>query len=325
MFQKSRSDLLLRLLFILTLAFCVSCQRTQEKQADLFQSDARAKAELTRINGTLQTGRPLSPQDFEALKRIREKHADSDDVRKVFQSALIRREDWESLANLISEIPSEKRNRDDHLNLARSYVKLGRFSETIDLMKPLAETNPADLEYNSLLAMGYFYLGDNDDAGKSLDRVWDPIIQNKRVDEIQIRGMVYLRKKDYENAIQTLEKALQINPEFIPALNALSLAYAAKGDAEHAETYRRKTETAQDLRSTNEIKARRAVKNSYLLEDAWGAKRYEEVIGLARTMLPEAADDQKTILYQYLAESYKALGKHEEAAKVLTEAQRVKQ
>lgn len=310
---------------LLCLAFFVACQSAAQKEASLLAQDTRAKSELTRISQTLSGGYPLTPQDFESVKQIREKYPHSVEVRNVYQSALVKRGDFESLVKLIEAIPDSERTREDRLNLAKSYLKIGRYQDEVDLIKPLAEAAPKDAEMNSLLAFGYFYLGQTDDAAKYLDNIWDAIVQNKRIDEINTRGLIYFRQKDYAKAIETFNKSLEINADDISANNTLSRIYAAQGDTEQAEIYRLKTEKAQDAISENESKASRTVQSLYQLEDAWKAKRFEEVINLARQMLPSANEKNKPALYQYLAESYKALSKPEEARKVLAEAQNLNQ
>lgn len=311
-------------ILLICLSFFVSCQSAAQKEASLLAQDARSKSELMRISQTLSGGYPLTPQDFESVKQIREKYPNSTDVRNVYQSALVKRGDFESLVKLIETIPAKERTREDNLNLAKSYLKLGRYKEAVDLLKPLAEAAPKDLDFNSLLAFGYFYLGQTDEAAKYLDNIWDAVVQNKRIDEINTRGLIYFRQKNYEKAIETFKKSLEINADDISANNTLSRIYAAQGNTEQAEIFRLKTEKAQEAISANETKASRMVQNSYQLEDAWQAKRYDEVISLARQMLPDANEKNKPALYQYLAESYKALGKPEEAQKVLAEAQKQK-
>jgi tetratricopeptide (TPR) repeat protein len=310
---------------LLCLTFFISCQNASRIETNSAPPDAKTKTELSRISQILTVGQPLSPQDFESIKQIREKYSNSVEVRNVYQSALIKRGDWENLAKLIVEIPASERKREDNLNLAKSYLKLGRYQDEIDLLKPLADANPKDADYNSLLASGYFYLGQTNEAAKYLDAVWDALLQNKRVDEINTRGMIYFRQKNYEKAIETFKKTLEIDENDISANNTLSRIYAAQGDARQAEVYRLKTEKAHESVGANEAKASRFVQNSYQLEDAWKAKRYDEVISLARQMLADANDANKPALYQYMAESYKALGKPDEAQKVLVEAQNLKQ
>jgi len=303
----------------------ISCQNPAQKETNSAPPDAKARTEISRINQILTIGQPLTPQDFESIKQIREKYPNSTDVRNVYQSALVKRGDWESLAKLINDIPASERKREDNLNLAKSYQKLGRYREEIDLLKPLADANAKDADYNSLLALGYFYLGQEDEAAKRLDAVWDALLQNKKTGEINTRGLIYFRQKNYEKAIETFKKTLEIDENDISANNTLSRIYAAQGDSIQAEVYRLKTEKAHETVGEGEAKASRFVQNSYQLDDAWKAKRYDEVINLARQMIPDADEKNKPALYQYMAESYKALGKPDEAQKVLAEAQNLKQ
>ncbi len=308
-------------IFLLCLTFFISCQNAARTETP----DAKTKSELSRISQILTIGQPLTPQDFESIKQIREKYPNSVEVRNVYQSALVKRGDWESLAKLIVGIPATERKREDNLNLAKSYLKLGRYQEEIDFLKPFADVNQKDADYNSLLAFGYFYLGQTPEAAKYLDAVWDALLQNKKIDEINTRGRIYFRQKDYEKAVETFKKTLEINENDISANNTLSRIYAAQGDERQAELYRLKTEKAHESVGEGEAKASRFVQNSYQLEDAWKAKRYDEVINLARQMLADSGEANKPALYQYMAESYKALGKPDEANKVLAEAQNLKQ
>lgn len=309
---------------IFCLVFLFSCQNAARKEANSAPLDAQSKTELSRVGQILSSGQPLTSPDFESVKQIREKYPNSSDVRNVYQSALVKRGDWESIVKLINDIPAGERKREDNLNLAKSYLKLGRYQEEIDLLKPLADASPQDADYNSLLAFGYFYLGQNAEAAKRLDAVWDMIVQGKKTDEINTRGMIYFREKNYEKAVETFKKSLEANENDVSANNTLSRIYAAQGNAEQAEIYRLKTEKAQQLIGDYETRASRFVQKFYQLEDAWKENRYDEVITIARQTLAEADEKNKPALYQYIAESYKAQGKPDEARKVLAEAEQVK-
>src|SRR5208283_824047 len=48
------------------------------------------------------------------------------------------------------------------------------------------------------------------------------------------RGLAYRDKKDYDSALQDLDKALQLNPNFPGALNSRGNTYADKGENERA-------------------------------------------------------------------------------------------
>jgi len=48
--------------------------------------------------------------------------------------------------------------------------------------------------------------------------------------EIFNRGLEYLKKGDYENAIKDFTRALKINPKYADAYNGRGAAYSAMGD-----------------------------------------------------------------------------------------------
>lgn len=286
--------------------------------------DAQTQNELSRINRLLTTSQPLQPNDFDSLKKIYEKYPKDAQVRNLYKSALIVRKDWTSLENFIKEIPENERSREDRINLARVYLRLGRHQDLIDFAKPLAEKDKTDVEFNSLLGFGYFYLGQTDEAAKYLDTVWGKILSEKRADEITTRGLIYFRQNNFPKAIEILEKSLEINPQNATATNALSRIYAAQNNPEKAEEFRKKTTELHEKTEESESMAMRRVNVYYDLQTAWNEKKYAEVIELAQKILPEADEKNKPALYQFIAESYKALGKPEEARSALLELEKLK-
>ncbi len=314
--------------FILILSLIlsgISCQSdTKQDDAILLAEDKQALAEITRINRNLATEQPLLPADFESLRKIYEKYPQAEQVRNIYQSALVKREDWVLLEKFINEIPADQRTRADQLNLGKVYLKLGHYEDLNAMFKPLADANPNDADFNSLLGFGYFHLGQNDEAAAYLDRIWETIVSEKRIDEITTRGLIYFRQKNYPKTIEVLEKAFEINPLNSTATNTLSRAYTANNNVEKAEEFRKKT--AEIHRNAEEFEARsmRNVGLIYDLQTAWTEKKYSEVISLANRILPDAQEKNKPALYQYIAESYKAMGMKTEAEAALKELEKFK-
>ena len=248
------------------------------------------------------------------------------EVRQTYKNALVIREDWTELENFLTEKQLADLNAEDRRTLGKVYVKSGKYEQAIETLKALAEANPNDVETRSLLGISYFYLDKPDEAGAQLDSVWDKIIAEKRVDEITTRGIIYSRQNNFPKAIETLKKAIEINPSSAAANNALSQVYARSGDTEQAEIYRAKTVEINDKTAAETFEASRRVQQIYGIETAWKAKNYSEVINLAKQILPTAVEkDQKIVLYQYLFKSYKALGNEKDANDALTEAQKLQQ
>lgn len=313
-------------ILLLCLAFLFACQSVEEKESAALKQDAPVLSQLAQINNLISRTRSISPEDFAALKAIREKYPNVPEVRQSYKGALVIREDWAALEDFFSEIPLENLNTADRQTLGKVYVKRGKYEKAVETLKALAEANPNDVETRSLLGLSYFYLDKPEEAGAQLDSVWDQIVAERRAEEIATRGIVYLSQNNFPKAIETLKKAVEINPSSAAANNALSQAYARSGDAEQAEIYRQKTVEINDKNTAQTFEASRHVQKIYELETAWKVKNYEEVINLASQILPSTEDkNQKMILYQYLFESYKALGNQAEANNALTEAQKLQQ
>lgn len=313
---------------ICLISFCFlffnACRNESKQEVSALSTDNQTLSELKKINQILTTGQPLPPEEFESLKKIYGKYPNDSQVRNVYQSALIKRDDWISLEKFIGEIPVAERTRADQLNLAKVYLKLGRYQNLVELMKPPAQANPNDADFNSLLGFGYFYLGQNEEAAKHLDLVWNKLLQEKRTDEITTRGMIYFRQNNYPKAIEVLDKAIEINPQNSTATNTLSRIYAIQNNSEKAEEFRKRTAEIHQKGEESDAKAIKNVKLLYDLQTAWKEKKYFEVIELAKQILPEADEKNKPALYQYIAESYKALGKNEEAKAAIAELEKLK-
>ncbi|MGI9054843.1 MAG: tetratricopeptide repeat protein [Pyrinomonadaceae bacterium] len=313
-------------ILLFCLAFLCACQSAAEKESAALKQDAPVLSQLAQINNAINTTRSISPENFAALKTIREKYPNALEVRQTYKNALVIREDWQALEKFLTEKPLAELSAEDRQTLGKVYVKSGKYEQAIETLKALAEANPNDVETRSLLGLSFFYLDKNEEAGAQLDSVWDKIIAEKRIDEITTRGIIYSRQNNFPKAIETLKKAVEINPSSAAANNALAQVYARSGDAEQAEIYRAKTVEINDNAAALTFEASRRVQQIYELETAWKAKNYQEVINLANRILPTAVEkNQKIVLYQYLFESNKALGNQAEANNALTEAQKLQQ
>lgn len=318
-------------LILLCAVFCISCQPDQTtvksdakaKDEAALQNDAKAKAEINRVNQILSSGRKISQEDFDSVRKIYDQYPSSETIRKTIRSSLIQREDWASLEKFFNEIPASELSQEDKLSLAKVYIKLGRFEDSVEVLKTLEDKN--DLEMKSLLANANFHLGNYDEAKNLLDGSWEQIIKEKRVDDIYVRGMIYFYAKENEKAIETFEKLLEIAPDNAPAANGLSRVYASQGETEKAEEYLAKVQQIFDKVTAEEKRKANLVENLYKLQEAYKANRFQEVVALANQILPEADERNKAILYQYLFNSYKALGKQKEAQEVLSKARQMQQ
>lgn len=305
---------------ILSLGLVVSCGTDDETA---LKADKAAVQAVGQASTLLQSGQKLSPEQFAKIKSIFEQYPDSKTAQDTYRAALIVKEDWAILADFFNKRPGSKLAVDDKLTLAKAYVKLGRYSDAAETLVPLTTQN--SLEANALLANAYFHLGKYDDAKRLIDENWQPILNDKRADEIALRGMIYFYQGDAEKAIETLNKSIALSPQHLPSYNGLSRVYASRGDQVKAEENLKKVQELFDRITADERRKTNLVEKSYKLQEAYQAKQFQLVIDLANELLPQSDAKTKTVLYQFQYNSYQALGKQAEAQEVLSKARQLQQ
>ncbi len=223
----------------------------------------------------------------------------------------------------MKSIPFSELDDEDKTNLGITYFKLGRYNDAIEILKNINNENIPDSKY--ILTASYFNIGKYDEAKLLIDKNWEQILKAKKTDQINFRGMIYFYEKNYEKAIETLEKTLEINPDDVQAANGLSRIYAAKGETEKAEEYLAKVQEGFDKLVIEERQKTNLVEKLHKLQEAYQAKRFQEVIDLANEVLPNAQAKNKAALYQYLYNSYLALGMTKEAQETMAKAKQMQQ
>ncbi len=301
------------------------CASRAERDQASFEADASARTEVRRIEAALARTQNIQQSELDFLKKLHAKYPAAAEVSSTLQAALQARQDWDALEKLLTEKPAAARTPGEQVNLAKVYIKLGRYRDASDILGAMADAAPQDLELNSLAGYALYYEGKYDEAARDFDRVWDALVAAKKIDELMMRGMIYFYKSDQERASEVLKKTVKINPDYIAGLNALSRVYAAKGDGAQADLYRAQAERAHARQTADEARRMRLTSRARDLERAFTAGRYAECIEIAHEMLQTADDAQKPALYQYLGQAYQATGKQAEAQAAFQEAARLQQ
>jgi predicted Zn-dependent protease len=321
--QKKKRKSWRILLFVFVCLFIVACEEASQKNDELLLQNQRDAAELQRLKNVIGT-RLISRSDFDSLKKLREKYPDAIEVRKTLQSALIIRQDWIALERLLTEIPADQQTELDKTELTKTYIKLGKGNDAIQTVVPLADAKPDNVDLNGLAGQAFFLTGKNEEAAKYIDRVWDKLVEEKRVDEMAVRGLIYFYQGNNQKALEVLQQANKLNAQHIPTINALVRVYAAMGDQKQANNFRVQAEKIVHDITADEAKKAKLVERANEIQKAWNEKRYEDVIRIAQEMIPDADNANKAVLYEYLAQSYQALGKTAEAKAAMDEAAKLK-
>ncbi len=305
---------------VLAFAFLfLGCQNDEKS----LQNDKQSLETISKVSTAFSTGQKPSSQEFESLKQVFQRYPESQTAGQMYKLALIKREDWASLKTLLSTTPFENLSLEDRKNLGNASYKLGNYQDAVEVLKTLTEEN--DREVISVLANSYFFLGDYSEAKLLLDKNWERIKNEKRLNDITLRGLIYFRENESDKAIETLKFALTIAPDNIPAANAISRIYAARGEQEVAVKYLEQVQRSFDKVTAEERRKAIVVEKFYKLQDAYKAQRFQEVIDIAEEVLPEADPKNKLTLYQFLYNSHNALGHQKEAQEALENAKQFQQ
>lgn len=292
---------------LLGLALIFSCTSNAKRDSLLLAKDNDALRQLNEINAGLSQTKLITPDDFGRLVKLREKYPAAPEVAMSYKAALIAREDWETLEKLI--VSNGLKTRDEQLMLAKVRIKLGKYSDGLAILKNLGPADDNDLDFHSLCAIAYSNLGDDPAAAAEIDGILQQVLERKRIDDINLRGTLYFREKNYENAIRTFKRTLEIDPSDPVATNMLGRVYEASGDTKNAEVFRLASENAHEKRNADELKQMQFVSLAARLRSAWDQKRYDEVIRLGEQMLPIADAQNRPAVEQYIADARAAAGK----------------
>ncbi len=306
-----------------SLLICAICLNACSSDETRFSNEPTSVAKVRELSARLNTGQQLAEADFNSLKELYEQFPKAESLRKPYETALFLRKDWAALALFYDSMQGPDMPVEHKRNHAKVYVKLGNYEKALELTKSFDLKADSDMRHTA--ATSLFQLGKYDEAKKILDDSWNAIEQEKRVDEITLRGMIYFYQGDNAKAVETLTKATALNENSIPANNALSRVYSAMGDDEKASAALAKVQTAFDEVTQIERQKTILVEQGHKLQNAYKAKRYEEVIALGPEMIAASTPQNRLMIYQYMYNSYVALGKNEEAKEVLEKAKQLQQ
>lgn len=285
-----------------------------------FDSDPDAVRSAGEMLKKLNAGNKLTADEFRSAGSIFEKYPDEAVPSELYRKALLQREDWASLEQLLTSGKGPA-TRDDRILLGKVYIKLGDYEKAKEAF--LAVEPPLNAEQSSFLATAYFHTGENDKAEAILDSIRQELVGEKIVEGLVLRGLLHFYKGENEKAISVLESVIEIDPKSVPAHNALSRIYGKIGDKEKASEHVRAVEEAYKSLTDSTTERVRMVDQLMSLQEAFKAGRHEEVIRLGNKLVDTATPANKLAIYQYLHRSNLALGRNAEAEEALEKARQM--
>ncbi len=142
---------------------------------------------------------------------------------------------------------------DVRYNLSLIYIDLGRLDDAIVELKAALRSNPSYLFARNSFAYTLFRKGEHEEALAQYRRVVAAGLCS--ADMLVNMGIIYKERGALKKAIDTLNKAISINPSYAPAYYQLGLAYQARGQKEKARwAWKAYLQKAQDDAEVEDIK-----------------------------------------------------------------------
>ena len=128
-------------------------------------------------------------------------------------------------------LASDAGNKQAALLLADCLLQAGRDQAVVELLSPREADFTDDLAYAYLLGTALLKTGDTQRGEVLIDRIFS---KGESAEGHLLLGMAYLNRRDYQNAVTELAKAVELNPALAAAHVMHGRALLASGDRERA-------------------------------------------------------------------------------------------
>ncbi|GEM_PF-7059860 len=194
------------------------------------------------------------------------------------------------------------------LPLLTLYYHNKEYNKAITMLRQIPSSNTSSPEHHYLLALCYEANGDLQKAQKEIKTIVDHDDSNSAA--LYILATLYYKESKTNATIPLLQKAIQIDPDFSPALNMLGYLYAERGDnldtalhyITHALIQEPNNYTYLDSLGWVYLKLGKMIKAQYFLERAV-------------TVMQEAGASEWE-LYNHLGDVYERTEQYESAIEV---------
>jgi Tfp pilus assembly protein PilF len=137
----------------------------------------------------------------------------------------------EATPELRTVLQADPANQQATLLLADCLLQAEHDREVIDLLTPRDADFPDDLAYAYLLGTALLRQGENERGQVLIDRIFR---KGESAEGHLLMGMALLNRRDYQEAVPELAKAIELNPELPLAQTLYGRALLGTGDRERA-------------------------------------------------------------------------------------------
>lgn len=325
---RGRRGVALRAAILLALGVGLcGCGRSEEggghRGDEELEADPLAVAAFQRAATAAGRPGPAGMAGVDSLESLYRRYPKSRRVRNSLHNAYLGRQNYEAAVAVFESSDAAERTPEEIEHLAKLYFKVGRFEGAANLLAPLSRRDPADRDLAVTLARALFSHGDYDAAEAVIERGGQALLQSGDPEVARIRGLVRFYRGEADSALAILEPAVERWPQYPPLRYAVARTLSEIGQPGRAQ---RQLEEFQSLvDAVNEANSRQMWMSGRALElrAALGERRFGEAETIVTELLPVADDSMKIELYQVLAQTYEANGRHAAADSARQEAVRL--
>lgn len=286
-----------------------------------FEQDDEAVRVTRAIREALAQGSRPGVEEVQRFKAVAMRHVGTPFVEEALLALLPALKDWEGMALYLMAKPAL--TDDEAKLLTRVHIKRADFASARDLIRPLADAAPEDLEANTLAGRSYFMNGENEDAALCYDRVADRLLPEQRYHDLAFRAMIHFDEGASGTARELLVAGLAAAPDDIVLNNTMARVLAADGELEEAERHSQRVLELQQALSERETGQMRVAAQIFEINRSLRAGDVDGCRERIYRLLPEADEDLCNQLYRFLESLYQRAGREAELPAVLQRARSI--
>lgn len=264
-----------------------------------FAEDAGAQAQLKTVQDSIELTGGCGADGLATLRALFARYPSESAVVDLYKQMLIKLKDWNGLASMVRNKAPESQTDDDRQFLAKVLIKGHRYSEALDVLADLLPRRRDSADLHWLTGFAHFSIGEYEAAAPHFEQVIRHGRPELRVEAMVLSGLARFYRDDAAGAVELLKPALELAPDNITAINAMTRALTALGRDEEARAYLARLEAARNVMNEAVFRQSRLSNSARNLDEALEAKQFDRCDKLIAFMWPLADEPMRQQLRHY--------------------------
>lgn len=280
--------------------------------------DAEARRSLEQIKREVKEEGFCYSSCIERLESLLLRLPGDAEVFSLLRGAYYKTRDWDGLVQLVESYPADDELRSRQLGIV--YYLAGRYKEARAEFASLWSKDPENAALALELGLVLFHSGELDLAEPKLLLAFRSLEGSQKVEAGTLLGLTALYRGDIADARELMDKVLAVNPNYLPAVNAMARIESASGDSKSAAAWVEKATAMLAASASADRVATRVQSRTRMAEQACAKEQWQECARIITETLPDVVGERRVSLYRSLSEVYRAAGDDEQADLALARA-----